>query len=67
MANKKSNNSKSLPGSVVTVGLDISYGVVKAISGWLSARVNKQKSHEPGVLAKRAICYTIARNFGGVG
>ena len=32
MAKKKSNNSKSLPGSVVTVGLDIGYGVVKAIT-----------------------------------
>jgi hypothetical protein len=32
MTKKKSNNSKSLPGSVVTVGLDIGYGVVKAIT-----------------------------------
>jgi plasmid segregation protein ParM len=32
MAKKKSNISQLLPGSVVTVGLDIGYGVVKAIT-----------------------------------
>ncbi len=32
MASKKSNTAKSLPGSIVTVGLDIGYGVVKAIT-----------------------------------
>src|SRR5512145_2074192 len=29
---KKSNNLPSLPGSIVTIGLDIGYGVVKAIT-----------------------------------
>lgn len=32
MAKKKSSNSKSLTGSVVTIGLDVGYGVVKAIT-----------------------------------
>jgi plasmid segregation protein ParM len=32
MTTRKSSNSKLLPGSVVTVGLDIGYGVVKAIT-----------------------------------
>jgi hypothetical protein len=32
MAKKKSNSPKSMPGSVVTIGLDVGYGVVKAIA-----------------------------------
>ncbi len=32
MTKKKSNNLNPLPGSVVTIGLDIGYGVVKAIT-----------------------------------